>query len=236
MLSWNILQGGGTRAAAIAGAVVRHRPDIVTLQEFRNGSGADVILSALRACGLRHIHTEVTQSAREHAILIASRFGFDAGPFMPDGGDQDSILEASFHSDDLGFPLTLLAVHFPQKEPQVPLFRQLIKDTPSLLGGETLLIGDLNCGIPFADSVTKTFFATDYLQDMLARGWVDSWRSRNPNAVEYTWISAVKKHGFRYDHALASKSFDARITDINYNHTLREEATSDHSAIILNFE
>ncbi len=236
ILSWNILQGGGTRAAEIANAIVLHRPDIVTLQEFRNGSGAKIILKALRSCGLRHIHIEDTHSAQEHAILIASRHGFDAGPFMPEGSDQDSILEASFKEGSLGFPLTLLAVHFPQKEPQVPLFRQLIKDTPSLLDGDTLLIGDLNCGIPFADSMTKTFFATEYFQDLLARGWIDTWRKRHPADTEYTWISSVKKHGFRYDHALASSSFNARITSVTYDHSVREQGASDHSAMILTFE
>jgi exonuclease III len=235
ILSWNILQGGGTRATAIADAIVVHRPDIVTLQEFRNGSGAEIILEALRTCGLRHVHVEDTNSAQDHAILIASRFGFDAGPFMPEGSDRDSILEASFNEEGLGISLTLLAVHFPQKEPQVPLFRQLIKDTPSLLEGETLLIGDLNCGIPFADSMTKTFFATDYFQDMLARGWIDTWRSRHPDDVEYTWISSVKKHGFRYDHALASPMFNARAHSVSYDHSVRENGASDHSAIILGF-
>jgi exonuclease III len=230
ILSWNILQGGGTRSAGIAEAIVRHRADIVTLQEFRNN---ERILDALRQSGLKFVHVPETQSASEHTILIASRFGFDAGDFMLDEVRPVPILEASFSDEQLGFPLTLLAVHFPQKEPQVPLFRQLIKDTRSLLDGETLLIGDLNCGIPFEDSMTKTFFATEYLQDMLSKGWVDCWRSRHKGELEYTWISSVKKHGFRYDQALCSKDFDRRVTSVYYDHTVREEGHSDHSAMIV---
>jgi exodeoxyribonuclease III len=235
LLSWNILQGGGSRAKGIAAALMRHRPDIVTLQEFRRGSGSDEILAALRDCGLRFVHIPETESATEHTILIASRFGFDAGDFMPDEIRPLPIIEAAFNADQLGFPLTLLAVHFPQKEPQVPLFRQLLKDSPSLLGGDTLLIGDLNCGIPFADSMTKTFFATAYLQDMLKLGWIDTWRSRHPDAQEFTWVSSVKKHGFRYDQALASAAFDQRITAVSYDHSVREQQHSDHSAMIVEF-
>jgi exodeoxyribonuclease III len=233
ILSWNILQGGGTRAPGISEAILRHRADIVTLQEFRMGSGSGIILDSLKRCGLKYIHAGETESATEHTILIASRFGFDAGPFMPDDIRPVPIIEAAFREDELGYPLTFLAVHFPQKEPQVPLFRQLIKDTPSLLDGQTLLIGDINCGIPFADSMTKTFFATDYFQDMLAKGWIDGWRSRHKAGVEYTWVSSVKKHGFRYDHALCSAAFDKRITSVYYDHSVREAGHSDHSAMIV---
>jgi endonuclease/exonuclease/phosphatase family metal-dependent hydrolase len=207
----------------------------VTLQEFRLGSGSDVILAALKRLGLSFLHVPQTQSATEHTILIASRHGFDAGPFMPDDISPVPILEAAFTIEGLGFPLTLLAAHFPQKEPQVPLFQQLLKDTPSLLDGDTLLIGDLNCGIPFVDSMTKTFFATEYFQDMLQAGWIDCWRSRNMDATEYTWYSAVKKHGFRYDQALASAAFNGRISSVRYDHAVREQGISDHSALIVEF-
>jgi exodeoxyribonuclease III len=228
LLSWNILQGGGGRVGAIADYLRQSRPDIVTLQEFRK---SDEIFRALKDIGLKFVHVPETVSASEHTILIASRFGFDAGDFMPEEIRPVPVLEASFPESSFGYPLTLLAVHFPQKEPQVPLFKQLIKDSPSFVSGDALLIGDLNCGIPFADSMTKTFFATAYFQTMLRSGWIDAWRSRNPEATEYTWISSVKKHGFRYDQALASKSFNGRITSCHYDHSVRENGLSDHSAM-----
>ncbi len=203
--------------------------------EFRTGSGSDVILAALKKIGLSFVHVSETDTATEHTILIASRYGFDAGDFMAEQIRPVPIIEASFNAEMLGYPLSLLAVHFPQKEPQVPLFRQLIEDTASLLDGETLLIGDLNCGIPFQDSMTKTFFATDYFQEMLSKGWIDCWRSRHPNATEYTWISSVKKHGFRYDQALASKSFNTKIKSVTYDHSVREDGHSDHSAMLVEF-
>jgi exodeoxyribonuclease III len=229
LLSWNILQGGGTRAKAIADYLRTSKPDIVTLQEFRQN---EEILRALKDIGLKFVHVPETQSPSEHTILIASRFGFDAGDFMPDEIRPVPILEASFPDQDF----TLLAVHFPQKEPQVPVFKQLIKDSPSLTQDDALLIGDLNCGIPFADSMTKTFFATEYFQTMLQSGWIDAWRTRHPKANEYTWVSSVKKHGFRYDQALATKSFNTRVSTCHYDHKVRESGLSDHSAMWLEFQ
>jgi exodeoxyribonuclease III len=230
LLSWNILQGGGTRSRGIAEYIRKLKPDIVTLQEFRSN---DEILAGLKSIGLKFIHVPETISASEHTILIASRFGFDAGDFMPEEIRPVPILEASFPEDALGFPFTLLCVHFPQKEPQVPLFKQLIADSASLTDGDALLIGDINCGIPFADSMTKTFFATEYFQTLLKSGWTDAWRTRHPEATEYTWISSVKKHGFRYDQALASRNFNQRIARCVYDHSVREAGLSDHSAMIV---
>jgi exonuclease III len=233
LLSWNILQGGGSREKEIARAIADFKPDIVTLQEFR--PAAIHIIDTLKRLGLRFMHVPDTDNSSQNTILIASRFGFDAGDFMPQEISPLPILEASFNAEMLGFELSLLAVHFPQKEPQVPLFKQLVHDTPSLLAGDTILIGDLNCGIPFADSMTKSFDNTNYFLEMLSKGWIDSWRSRHADVVEYTWVSSVRKHGFRYDHALSSKSFDKRISSIHYDHTVREQGSSDHSALIVDF-
>ena len=151
LLSWNILQGGGSRETGIAKTISALNPDIVTLQEFRPSASA--IISTLKRLGLKFIHIPETVSASENTILVASRFGFDAGDFMPDEIRPVPIVEAAFNEEILGIPLTLLAVHFPQKEPQIRLFNQLLTDTVSLLDGETLLIGDLNCGIPAASFV-----------------------------------------------------------------------------------
>ncbi len=233
LLSWNILHGASSRGRSIADFITRTGPDIVTLQEFRPST--EEITRTLKNLGLKYIHIPATTAPGQNTILIASRFAFDAGDFMPEAIQPVPILEAAFNAAALGFPLSLLAAHFPQKEPQVPLFKQLLTDTPSLLDGEILLIGDLNCGIPFADSMTKTFFATEYFQDMLAQGWIDCWRSRHKDAVEYSWYSTVKKHGFRYDQALASKSFDRRITTVRYDHAVRQQGLSDHSAMIVEF-
>jgi len=96
-----------------------------------------------------------------------------------------------------------------------------------------LLIGDMNCGIPFEDSDTKTFQNTHLFQQLLMRGWTDAWRSRNLDAREFSWISAKRRNGFRYDHALATAGFDHRIETALYDHNPREAGISDHSLLML---
>ena len=60
ILSWNILQGGGRRAGDIVKTIAGHAPDIVTLQEFRRGSGKAEIVAGLKKVGLKFIHIPVS--------------------------------------------------------------------------------------------------------------------------------------------------------------------------------
>jgi len=232
LLSWNILAGGGRRAGDVVKTIHSHAPDIVTLQEFRRGSAEDEIVAGLKKAGLKFVHVPETEG-KENTILIASKYGFDAGAFLPKPNNPLHLLEAYFSAEVLGFELSLIAVHFPQKKAQIPLFEALKNDSESLLKTNALIIGDMNCGIPYIDSDSKTFLATQYYQDLLQTGWIDSWRNRHKEAREFSWVSPRTGNRFRYDQVLASAAFDKRIKTISYNHRPRETKTSDHSMIIL---
>ena len=232
ILSWNILQGGGRRAEGIVKTITEHAPDIVTLQEFRRGSGEIEIVAGLKKAGLKFIHIPET-IAKENTILIASKYGFDAGPFLPEANNPLHLLEAYFSKEAIGFELSLIAVHFPQKKAQIPLFKALKDDSESLLKMNALIIGDMNCGIPLIDSDSKSFYATHYYQDLLHAGWIDSWRSRHREAREFSWVSARTGNRFRYDQVMASPIFDTRIKNIGYDHAPRDAKLSDHSLMIL---
>lgn len=236
ILSWNILQGGGRRAEGIVEAIAAQKPDIVTLQEFRRGSAEATIRAGLKGMGMTFIHVPETESPTEHTILVASRFGFDAGPFLPEPHRPLHLLEAFFAREIIGFDLSLVSVHFPQKKAQVPLFKALREDSATLLNGAALLVGDLNCGIPFEDSDSKTFVNTAHFKGLLKLGWTDVWRSRHPGAREFTWVSPRTGNRFRYDHVLASSDFDARVQAVGYHHDVREVRHSDHSLLVIDID
>lgn len=225
ILSWNILQGGGRRIDEIATYITVEKPDIVALQEFRHGRQGEILETALKKIGLGHQFC--ASDTGENTLFIAAREPFDAGAFMPDQDGPCHIIEAVIGD------LTLLNIHFPQKKAQVPLFDVLAKDTPSLLAGHCLMLGDMNCGIPFVDSTGKTFENTKYFQELLSLGWIDAWRTRHGDAQVFSWISPRTGNGFRYDHCFASKDADARIVSVDYDQSVREKKLSDHAAILL---
>ncbi len=202
-------------------------PDIITLQEVR-GRHVDRITAHLSSIGLRHHYLSDGESDTQNGILIAAREPVEAGDFMEDREGLCHILEAEVAG------LILLPVHFPQKAAQVPLFEGLARDTESLLAHDVVLLGDLNCGIPFEDSSEKTFVNTKHFQALKELGWVDLYRHANgPEARDFSWISPRTERGFRYDHALASPSIAQRVQSVQYDHSVRESGVSDHSALIV---
>ncbi len=232
VLSWNILHGGGSRCNAIIQAIGSAQPDIVSLQEFRHGKNKPALLEGLRALGLQNIYAPDTGNARDNGLLIASHLPLN-GKIFPLSNQQPAHAIMCEIALDSGETLKLINVHFPQKRAQVPLFEAMLKLPEDWLGSYSLLIGDFNCGIPLQDSDTKTFYATHLFQRLLTVGWIDSWRSRHPGAREFSWVSAVKRNGFRYDHALASPSLDQLIDQADYNHQVRETRISDHSLMTI---
>lgn len=235
LLSWNILQGGGKRALDISDAIIAFKPDIAVLQEFRNGSGAGAILDACHSLKLKHTHI-ANSEARKNTVMIASRYPMQTGSWEA-SLDADLAVEALIELDTLAgsiHQLRLLAGHLPQKKAQVPyldaLYQMDVDDDSN-----TIIIGDLNVGIPFEDSDTKSFVNTHMFQSLLTKGWVDSWRSRNVDVKEFTWVSSARGNGYRYDHALCSKDLDECIENIYYQHDVRESKLSDHSALVVDF-
>lgn len=224
IVSWNILQGGGRRLPEVCAALKGWAPDIAVLQEVRRSSVPDLT----KALSLPESYLADTEEARDNAPFIASRDPLEAGDFIENREGLCHILEAETYG------LTILPVHFPQKAAQVPLFEALLADSASLLDLDTLLIGDLNCGLPFIDSTDKTFANAKYFQALLDAGWVDLYRQHaGPDARDYSWISPRTGRGFRYDHALASPSLAERLVSLTYDHAPRDSGVSDHSAIVL---
>lgn len=228
LVSWNILQGGGRRLAGILDAIEVWSPDILTLQEMR-GRNLGEVRDRLKKIGLEFSYLSTADSDTQNGIFVAARTSIDVGDFIQDRAGICHVLEAEVAG------LTLLPVHFPQKKAQIPLFDALAQDSDSLLGLDAVLIGDLNCGIPFEDSTAKTFANARHFQACKDAGWIDAYRHINGAAArDFSWVNPRTGRGFRYDHALVSPSLLPRLSTMAYDHSVREIGLSDHSALILN--
>lgn len=234
LLSWNILHGGGKRTREILQAIDAEKPDIITLQEFRNGSSRYEMVEGLTAMGFKHQFIPETSNNRDNTVIIASKFPFEATLFPEsDSGKQGAnAIQARF---DAPIELTLFAVHLPHKQKQLPYFEALLDLPKKFREQASVIIGDFNCGIPFEDSETKSFYATHLFQQLLRDGWIDAWRSRNKKVREFTWISTKQQNGFRYDHALVSDAFNQKVSKIEYQHNVRLAGTSDHSMLLVDW-
>jgi exodeoxyribonuclease III len=107
------------------------------------------------------------------------------------------------------------------------------------VGQSFLLLGDFNTGLHGMDEVGRTFYCVEHFARLSALGWTDVWRQFHGEKVEFTWYPILKGgrvgNGFRLDHAFATPSLLARLTDCRYSHSERESKISDHSLMIVEF-
>jgi len=240
ILSWNILQGGGRRLDNILATLESHQADIIAIQEFRHSSSKSRLISGLEELGFTHNCIPQTKDATTHTVALFSYYPIDCKALTPDPANTtDAVLavKANVSIIDSEAPdIDLITLHLPHKQKQLPYFKSLQNLTPELKDRHAIMIGDFNCGIPFEDSETKSFYATQQFQSLLSQGWTDAWRSRNTDIREYTWVSSRSGNRFRYDHALVTQGLNQRITDIAYDHKPREAGFSDHSLLLVDIE
>lgn len=229
------MHGGGTRFEDIVDVLKSYQADIVTLQEYRHGKNHSHFQTALADMGYRSIVAPPTQSARENSVLLASKFEMTGEGFPLGSSAPYRAVQAKISVDDRE-SINVICLHFPHKKAQLPLFTSLQQLPENWLTEKSILVGDFNCGIPFVDSETRSFYATHLFQQLLSDGWIDCWRSRYGDAREFTWYSTQRSNGFRYDHALLSKALDQTVARVGYDHDVRIKKISDHSLMILDLK
>jgi len=229
LLSWNILHGGGSRVNDIVDNIYRYDCDVVCLQEFRHGKSKIALEEGIKKAGLVHAFCPTASKATTNCVAVFSKQSCSGNTLYTDSKGAIRCTEVVLDS----LAVRVICVSFPHKKEQIPLFELLLDLDSSYIESKTVIVGDFNCGIPFEDSETKTFYATHLFQQLLKQGWKDSWRSRNTAAREFTWFSTQKGNGFRYDHVLSSPTFDKHVTSVEYDHTVRKQRISDHSSLLL---
>ncbi len=224
--SWNIRQGGGTRTSAIISTLLKHRPAIIVLSEFRNNANGTSIRSSLLRSG--YIHQLVSAAASDvNSVLIASKLPFDGQQFHNQIKDFPfAILRAGFEAFDI------FGMYLPHKKKHT-LFPFLINElarTPP-----AILCGDFNTGYNFVDQKGDSFWYTEYLDQLVDIDYLDVFRHFHPHAREYSWFSHGG-NGYRYDHIWIHEDIGAVVKNSYYAHDVREEGISDHSLQILEFK
>jgi len=110
ILSWNIQQGGGSRVNSIVKYILKKKPQLVVLNEFKNNANGIIIRTKLLQNG--YLHQVVSHATSDlNSVLIASK--------LP----GNSLL---FSKNELQFPQSMLklslevfdvyGVYFPHKK------------------------------------------------------------------------------------------------------------------------
>jgi exodeoxyribonuclease-3 len=225
IITLNICHGGGQRWEQLVALLLSLQPDVVVLTEFRIGEAGARILEKLTKAGLSEVKS-AARMLRQNSVCVIAVRAFEKIALPLPCGDEHRILLCDFGD------LRLLATYFPQKEQKRRVFKFIQSLGIPALGTRGIVLGDLNTGLHWQDEGGATFYCADEYSELLATGLIDSWRSRNPHAREFSWFSALG-NGFRIDHALCTPGLDQEVNAITYEHRFRELGVTDHSALVV---
>jgi exodeoxyribonuclease III len=229
ILTLNIRHGGGKRVDRIVGFIRELDPDVLVLTEYRANVNSLPLQTALFEHGYKW-QASSSNDPRQNSVFLASRTSFHPEIGHSDlGKHAHRLIVASFEA------LNLVGVYFPQNEEKRAVFDYLNNRLLDSLGA-TMVIGDFNTGRPYLDEVGRTFACIDCFEALeKTSGLVDSWRSRNPDAREFSWYSK-SGNGFRIDHVFCTPALDQRIRQIRYAHETRNDSVTDHSAMVVDLD
>jgi exonuclease III len=234
LLSWNIQQGGNSRAAAITSAVRDIDPDVLVLTEVRTTSTA--LLAMLSDRGWRYQAVGVAPTGCGAAAVLSR---------WPLVRREDSPTEVAFAGRrvEATIPqagMTIVAIYGPRQTDDFEGFwTSTVADLRARDASPTLIAGDLNTGEALLDAKDPKFFCSQHFAAVKQLGFDDIWRRSHGDLREYSWYSqgkgGVRTNGFRIDHALASTSLSPRMGTARYLHSSREQRISDHSPLLIEF-
>ena len=233
-VSWNIRQGGGSKAEQIVQQLFDWNPDAVGLCEFQNSAASQKMAKELRQIVLTNqMTTESAKSRGKNFLFFASKAPVEmiaSNDFLDSSGRWIHVKIGS---------LNVMQMHVPnRKMPNKSEFLdEVVRELALYRDHQTLAFGDTNSarsGIDGESNFFKSGCEEELWFERIAKNdWHDLWRKRNPDARRYTWYSP-HNNGFRLDQLFATKSAEPLIENVEYcwGGGSREDNFSDHAAIL----
>jgi exodeoxyribonuclease III len=216
ILSWNILQGGGSRSFQQLEKLASLKPTVCIFSEYRNNESGNTIRAGLLKLGYRFQY--VTNAVKdENSVFIASMLPCTNELYpKSDPNFSNNILAVHFDV------FSIIGVYLPHKKDHILLdfINQLITAS------------DYNTGINGVDQEGKSFWYEEKVKQLSKNNYTDAFRYKNGDVKEYNWYSH-QGNGYRYDHTYVHNMLLPIIKNCKYIHDWRQDGLSDHSPMLL---
>lgn len=224
ILSWNILQGGGSRLSGITEHIIKLSPTICVLSEFRNNNSGYQLRSLLLKAGYRYQF--VTAALQDdNSVIVLSKLPCNS--YLHKKSDplfSANILSVQFEV------FTIMGVYLPHKKKHT-LFNY-IQDLVATDPIPYIITGDFNTGINHVDQQGNSFWYENEFKNFAKIGYKDAFRYLWADKKEYSWYSH-EGNGYRYDHTIIHENLLPILKECYYRHTWRDEKMSDHSPMYI---
>ena len=230
LVTLNLRHGGGRRMPALLDALLGYAADVLVLTEHRHNAASTLLREGLSAAGFRH-QIVSHEGSRVNHLLVASRRALKEAPELCLGFDRQRLLPLRVDG------LRVVAAHLPNLRAKLPHWAALLHMAESGKRIPTVYIGDFNTGhnVRDVEGGPFPFTASEQMEALLARGWIDAWRHVHPLGREFSWFSH-RGRGFRLDHAFLSPACALRLRAAWFDHEVRETGATDHSALIVDLQ
>lgn len=247
-VSWNV---NGIRAAVkknFAASLKTMNADMLCLQETK--AQDDQVIEALTDINGYHIYTNSAEKKGYSGTAILSKIEPKSVSFDMDIAEHDQegrVIALEFetfflvtvYTPNSGSELKRLEYRQQWDRDFLSYLKQLEKQKPVILCGDlNVAHKDIDLARPKANynkSAGYTQKEIDGMDNIIAAGFIDTFRYKNPEAVKYSWWSyragaRGKNVGWRIDYFLVTKSLSNKIVAVDI---LNDVMGSDHCPVLL---
>ncbi|HEY9134632.1 MAG TPA: exodeoxyribonuclease III [Pseudomonadales bacterium] len=248
LVSWNV---NGIRAAMkknFAASLKTMNADMLCLQETK--AQDDQVIEALTDINGYHIYTNSAEKKGYSGTAILSKIEPKSVSYDMDIAEHDQegrVIALEFetfflvtvYTPNSGSELKRLEYRQQWDRDFLSYLKQLEKKKPVILCGDlNVAHKDIDLARPKANynkSAGYTQKEIDGMDNIIAAGFIDTFRYKNPEAVKYSWWSyragaRGKNVGWRIDYFLVTQSLAGKIVAVDI---LNDVMGSDHCPVLL---
>lgn len=238
---WNIGNPSLSRAKQQCDFFSTYRSDIFILTETKDSIGCSYIKDFFIQNGF-FVDYKTPSDKFDYGVIIASNLKFYTSPFLSACKYLPSRI-SSIMINFNGIDYEIISLYIPSRDASKEKIVRKQKFVEQIISSlsinkysnmHRIICGDFNIleksHIPHYTNFKQWEYK--FYDDLLALGYMDCFKLKNPNTLEYSWVGRTG-NGYRYDYAFCSMNLTANISNCFFIHTPRLSKLSDHSALIV---
>ncbi|MEM2100193.1 MAG: hypothetical protein QXP45_02490 [Thermoproteota archaeon] len=242
IINWNVRNPSYQRAIRQCKYIEKLNPHVILLTELKSINGLNYFKEKLLYWGYKLFYD--LPKSNDYFVLIASIFEACEMPikadFLPHRMKMLEIKSKKFDGKFIGLYVPsrgpIERRNIDKREFQESVVK--ILDKLEKRGEEMKLIagGDLNVIDPSHVPKYTVFgdWEFEFYEKFINIGLIDAFKSVNFHQ-DYSWFGR-EGDGYRFDHLFVSSDLKDKIKRCYYEHSVRENNLSDHSAMVLELE